>query len=222
MRSAVTHSQTPFSTSALGFSKEKIFWNQYCYHFTKLQYCVLKMSHTSTSGFTCWRKQLCCENAGDLKLVAGTQRVQASPTVTFPPGKPGDHGNTTGGMPVVFGAPEEQCDGKQTKFPNLQMESSRNCCRRSWETLASQVILAPSQALILFFPVQPSLVSWRCLACEFRFQKLAGRLVGGRSLLSGKAPSCGPLDPAPHRVVLKPRFLLFGSYLIHLYRRPEF
>ena len=48
-----------------GFSKEKIFWNRYYYHFTKLQYCVLKMSHKSTAGFTCWKKQLCCEKAGN-------------------------------------------------------------------------------------------------------------------------------------------------------------
>lgn len=47
-----------------GFSKEKIFWNRYYYHFTKLQYCVLKMSHKSTAGFTCWKKQLCREKAG--------------------------------------------------------------------------------------------------------------------------------------------------------------
>lgn len=62
---AVPHAEAPFSTSAQGFSREKIFWNRYYYHFTKLQYCVLKMSHKSTAGFTCWRKQLCCEKAGD-------------------------------------------------------------------------------------------------------------------------------------------------------------
>lgn len=51
-------------------SAKKIFWNQYCYHLTKLQHCVLKMSHKSAPGLTCWRTQLC------LKQVSGTQRAQ--------------------------------------------------------------------------------------------------------------------------------------------------
>lgn len=64
--SAVTCSEASFSTTVLVFSKEKI-WNRYCYHFTKLQYCVLKMSHKSTSGFTCQSKRLSYENDGALE-----------------------------------------------------------------------------------------------------------------------------------------------------------
>lgn len=57
-------------------SAKKIFWNRCRYHFTKLQHCVLKMSHKSAPGLTCWRTQLRREHAGNLELVSGTQRAQ--------------------------------------------------------------------------------------------------------------------------------------------------
>lgn len=60
-----------------------------------------------------------------------------------------------------------------------QAQPSRNCCRRNWESLASEVTPAHSHALISFFQVWPFLASWNFLTCRFQPQQLAGRLVEG-------------------------------------------
>lgn len=70
----------------------------------------------------------------------------------------------------------------------------------------------------LSLPARPSLVSWRCSwisVPEAGWEGVEGTVV------AGKAASRGPPDPAPHSIVLKARFLLCGSYRLHLYKRPE-